>query len=148
MAVMIFPAGVLGLAVAMLVAHRASWQRAKTRLRNAVDLSFRYHQFRRRTRASALLALVAPTMLVGLRVSPDRSPRIFVALWLLVTLATCWIGWLAILDAMASARHYRSLARERAAARAGLRNEFERIVAAHAQAKASADERSPSDVTG
>ncbi len=109
MAGMLFPAGVLGLAVAMLVAHRASWQRAQARLRNAVDLTFRYHQFRRRMQASSLLALVAPTMLVGMRVSPDRSPRLFVALWLLVMLATCWIGWLAILDAIASTRHFHRL---------------------------------------
>ncbi|HVU86294.1 MAG TPA: hypothetical protein VHD36_03170 [Pirellulales bacterium] len=134
MAGVLFPAGVLGLAVAMLVAHRASWQRAQARIRNAVDLAFRYSQFRRRMQSSSLLALIGPTMLVGMQLSPDRSPKLYVTLWLMVTLATCWIGWLAVVDAVASARHFRRLGRERAIARDGLKREFERIIAARTSA--------------
>ena len=67
-------------------------------------------------------------MLVGLRISPDRSPRLFVVLWLLVMLATCWIAWLAVLDAIASSRHFHSLGRERGAARERFKREFERIL--------------------
>jgi hypothetical protein len=130
MAGVLFPAGVLGLSVAMLLAHRASWQRAQARIRNAVDLAFRQSQFRRRMQSSSLLALIAPTMLVGMRLSPQRWPKLYVALWLLVTLGTCWIGWLAFLDAMASARHFRQVGRERAMIRDGLKQEFERIIAA------------------
>jgi hypothetical protein len=80
--------------------------------------------------SSSLLAMIAPTMLVGLRLSPERSPRIFVALWLLVTLATCWICWLAVLDAVSSARHFHRLARVRAATREGLKHDFAQIIAA------------------
>jgi len=126
----LFPAGVLGFAVTMLLAHARNWRRAKSRLTSDAERLFRHHQFWRRMQTSSLLALVAPTMLVGLRVSPERSPRLFVILWLLVILTTCWIGWLAILDAVASSRYFRRLSQERAAARAHLKREFEQILAA------------------
>jgi hypothetical protein len=149
MAGVLFPAGVLGLAVAMLVAHRASWHHAQLRIRNAVDLAFRHSQFRRRMQSSSLLALIGPTMLVGMRLSPERSPKLYVALWLMVTLATCWIGWLAVVDAMASARHFRRIGRERALARDGLKREFERIIAAQSsagtQAMPAVSDASPSE---
>ncbi|MES1213618.1 MAG: hypothetical protein ABUL64_03445 [Singulisphaera sp.] len=125
----LFPAGVLGLALTMLLAHRASWRYSQARIRDAVDLAYRHSQFRRRMQASSLLALLAPTMLVGMRLSPEQSPKIYVALWLVVTLATCWIGWLAIADALASARHFRRVARDRANTREGLKREFEAIIA-------------------
>jgi len=128
-ATLLFPAGVLTLGVTMLVAHARSWRRARARTTAANDLAFRHGQFRRRMQASSLLAMVGPTMLVGLQVPPDRSPRVYVALWFTVLLATCWIGWLALVDAVASARHFRRLSRERAAARAKLKSELNRILA-------------------
>ena len=88
--------------------------------------------------SSSLLALIAPTMLVGMRLSPERSPKLYVTLWLMVTLATCYIGWLAIVDAVASAQHFRRLGRERALARDGLKREFERILAAQSSAGSEA----------
>ncbi len=126
----LFPAGVLGFAVTMLLAHARNWQRAKHRLTSEAERLFRQHQFWRRMQTSSLLALVAPTMLVGLRVSPERSPKLFVILWLLVVLATCWIGWLAILDAVASGKYFRRQILERAVARDHLKQEFERILTA------------------
>jgi hypothetical protein len=138
MATVLFPAGVLGLAVTMLVAHARSWQRARARRMNAADLVFRHGQFRRRMQASSLLALVAPTMLVGARVSPDRSPKLFVALWIVVMLATCWIAWLAVLDAVASSRHFHRLNRERTDDRARLKRELDRLLAEARAARAAA----------
>jgi hypothetical protein len=139
MATILFPAGVLGLAVTMLVAHARSWQRARERRLNAADLVFRHGQFRRRMQASSLLALVAPTMLVGARLSPDRSPRVFVVLWLMVLLATCWIAWLAIVDAVASSRHFHRIIRERSADRVRLKGELDRLMTEARAARTTAD---------
>ena len=125
----LFPICVLGLALAMLVAHVRSWVRMQAHTLNAEERLFRDNKFRRRMQASSLLALVAPTMLAGQRVAPMESPWIFVSLWAAVALATCWIGWLAILDAIASGRHFRRLSRERAETRARLKSEMEHIVA-------------------
>jgi hypothetical protein len=126
---MLFPASVFGLALTMLVAHGRSWRRARTQSLNHSDRAFRAGQFRRRMQASSLLALVAPTMFVGLRISPDRSPKVFVALWLMVLISTCWVTWLAILDAVASSLHFRRLSQERATTRARLKGELDRILA-------------------
>ena len=84
--------------------------------------------------ASSLLAMIAPTMLV-VRMSAAESPRIFVALWLVVTLATCWVLWLAFVDAVASGRHFYRLSRQRSTDRARLKAELDRIVAASARNK-------------
>jgi hypothetical protein len=133
------PAGVLGLALTMLVAHARTWRRARARRLSAADFMFQEGQFRRRMQASSLLALVAPTMLVGVRVPAHESPKIFMALWLVVALATCWVAWLAFLDALASARHFHRLSRERSIDRARLRSELDRLIAQTRVSRAVAD---------
>jgi hypothetical protein len=143
---MLFPAGVFGLALTMLVAHGRSWRRARTQPLNDSDRSFREGQFRRRMQASSLLALVAPTMLLGLRISPERSPKVFVALWLMVLVTTCWVAWLAILDAVASSLHFRRLSSERATTRARLKAELDRILA-DAQARRAVTESTAAEDT-
>jgi hypothetical protein len=125
----LFPAGVMGLALTMLFAHSRSWRLAQSRSLEPAERDFRHAQFLRRMQSSSLLALIAPTMLVGLRISSAQSPRLFVALWLLVTLGTCWIGWLAVLDAIASGKHFKRVSQDRAAVRARLKSEFARILA-------------------
>jgi hypothetical protein len=133
MSSVLFPVGVFGLALTMLVAHRRSWRIAQARALDAVDRAYRRRQFVRRVQASSLLALVAPAMFLGGRIEPAQSPRLFVALWGTIVVVTCWVGWLAILDALASTRHFHRLGRERAAARQRLRKELHELAAeAHA----------------
>ena len=140
MSSVLVPVGVLWLAVTMLVAHRRSWQMARARELDATDRAYRRDQFVRRVQASSLLALVAPAMFLGGRVEPEQSPKLFVALWGAIVVVTCWVVWLAILDALVSTRHFRRLSQERAAARQALTEELEQLVAeAHAAGNQAPD---------
>jgi len=141
MASVLFPVGVLGIAVTMLVAHRRTWQIARARQLDAADRAYRRNQFVRRVQASSLLAIVAPAMFLGGRLQPQQSPKLFVALWGMIVVVTCWVVWLAIVDALASTRHFCRLSRERAAARQRLRQELDELVAQAQGAGRQAPER-------
>ncbi|MBI2826188.1 MAG: hypothetical protein HYX69_16025 [Planctomycetia bacterium] len=129
MTIALFPAGVLGLALAMLAAHRRAWRAAQARVLDAADRAYRLNQFRRRMKSSTLLALLAPPILVGQLIVPSESPVMFVAIWLGVALMTLWIGLLAVVDTVASGRHFRRLHHEQQVARARLKIEVDRLLA-------------------
>lgn len=125
-----FPVAVLGLGLLMLGVHIRSWRRIRSLPLGPEEREFRATQLRRRAQSSSLLALVGAAMIAGLRLDPLAWPWLFVSLWSLIAFATAWVAVLAILDALASGSHYRSLSRARAAARAKLAAEFEQQAAA------------------
>ncbi len=144
MTAVLFPAGVLGLAIAMLVSHLRTWRTVRGKTLEPADQAYRHEQFRRRIQASSLLALVGPAIFVGQQVIPEQSPRMFMALWLAVALATFWILWLALVDAVASGRHFRRLSLVRRTARARLRQELDDLAArARAAGEESRETTSP-----
>lgn len=140
MTAVLFPAGVLGLAITMLVSHTRTWHSVRIRPLDAIDRTYRHEQFRRRIQASSLLALLGPAIFVGQQVIPEQSPRLFMTLWLAVLVASCWIVCLALLDAVASGRHFHRLSITRRADRTRLRQELDDLVAQARARKANPPE--------
>ena len=124
-----FPIAVFALALAMLAAHTRSWHRSQASPLPAAEMAFRRSRYGRRMQTSFLLALVGCAMLAGYDVLAEQHPWVFVGLWGTVAVATCWIVGLAIVDAVASGRHYHRIISERSTVHAELKAEMERIIA-------------------
>jgi hypothetical protein len=125
--VLLFPMLVAVLGVFMVVLHRRGWNTLCRRPMDQAEIDFQVRRFKRRTRASALLAFNGFAMLAGLNVDPREAPRVYIGLWALVVLVTFWIGLLALVDAAASGRRVAALRRGRLTVRAELEAEAHRL---------------------
>jgi small-conductance mechanosensitive channel len=122
----LFVFGLLAIAVTLIISHIVTWQRYQQEPREKIETDYRARQYRRRIQVSAMLAIAAVAMLVGLLIPWRDWPSVFVFWWTGVALLVGWIILLAMSDALATRRFFRRMRRDRALAQARWRAEFER----------------------
>ncbi len=80
---------------------------------DAAERDYRTSQFRRRTQAAALLALIGVGMFIGYWIEPKEYPRLAAAVWMGVMLVTLWMIGVAIFDAIETGRYFSRISRRR-----------------------------------
>ncbi|MBI3463481.1 MAG: hypothetical protein HY000_10550 [Planctomycetes bacterium] len=118
----------LVIAIGMIVSHVISWQRfqQEDQDKDKLETDYRRRQYRRRMQVSAMLAVAAMAMLIGLLISWRDWPSVFVFWWTGVVVLVGWIILLAMVDALATRRFFRRVRHDRAVDQALWRAEFER----------------------
>ena len=118
----------LAIAIGLIVSHVVSWQRfqQEDQDKDKVETDYRRRQYRRRMQVSAMLAVAAMAMLIGLLISRRDWPSVFVFWWTGVVLLVGWIILLAMVDALATRRFFRRMRHNRTIDEARWRAEFER----------------------
>jgi hypothetical protein len=86
--------------------HVRVWRAARDEA-DERERRFQQRRFRRRMQASAMLAVTAIALSVGMAIPRDRFPSLFVYFWFGVTLLVCWLMALAVGDAIATNLHAR-----------------------------------------
>jgi hypothetical protein len=102
---LIFPLGVLAVAVVLLAVELRGWRAARRRELSSEELDYRRRRFRRRVQADVMLALVAVLMGAGSLIEPARYPSTYVGIWAGVLVLVLWLILLALADAAVSLHH-------------------------------------------
>lgn len=131
-------------AAGLMVSHVRAWRRAKELADDADARERQYHwrQFRRRMQTSAMLALLAVTLLVGHWITLDLAHVVvFTVYWGGVVFLVLWIALLAVADMISTAHHFGRIRQSHLVERATLEAEARRIQAA----RSSGNHSGPAD---
>jgi hypothetical protein len=107
--------------------HVRAWRGARDET-DERERRFQQRRFRRRMQASAMLAVAAISLSVGMAIPRDRFPSLFVYFWCGVMLLVCWLMALAIGDAIATNLHARRTRHEHRVEQAKLEAEMDRLL--------------------
>jgi amino acid permease len=130
-------------ALALMVSHVRSWRAQQAAGLDPKELDYRRRQFRRRMQTSAMLAVVAAALPVGMWIlRHDREagpiwPKVAVIYWGGVLVLVLWLGALALADMWATKRYYGKLGYDYRVEQARLEAELRRIQAARGNGKPS-----------
>ncbi len=114
--------------------HVRSWRAQRASALEPKELDYRRRQFRRRMQTSALLALIAVALPVGvwvMRIQPGAG----IIYWCAVLLLVAWVGILAGIDIWATKYFYGKLRDTYRIEQARLQAELRRIQAARGNGK-------------
>lgn len=97
----------LGSAV-LLSSHVHTWRAVQAEPLEPEERDYRRRQYRRRMQCSSMLGLLAVAIVVGrLLIDIFRSlPLVVFVYWSAVVLVVLWIGLLAVVDMVATKRHF------------------------------------------
>jgi ABC-type transport system involved in cytochrome bd biosynthesis fused ATPase/permease subunit len=94
-------------AVTLMFSHVLTWQRCQKENLDANELEYRRRQYRRRMFTSGTLGVLSLIMFVGCLLVIQWDSKVGgLVLWILVLLGLCWITVLAVVDIMATRRHF------------------------------------------
>lgn len=122
----LFVFGLLAIAVGLIVSHVVSWRRYQQEPKDKLETDYRARQYRRRIQVSAMLAVAAAAMLIGLMISWRDWPSVFVFWWTGVLILVGWIILLAMVDAVETRRFFRRMRHDRSLDQVRWRTDFER----------------------
>jgi amino acid permease len=115
-------------AIGLMVSHVRAWREHQREEKNPTDLEYRRRQYRRRMLTSATLGAVALAMFVGTLMTLWLESRLFFAIfWGMILLAICWITVLAVIDLVATKRHFNRVRYDCLVERAKLQAELGRM---------------------
>lgn len=114
--------------------HVRSWRAQRTSALDPKELDYRRRQFRRRMQTSALLALTAVALPVGVWVMSVR-PGAGIIYWCGVLLLVAWVAILAVIDIWATKYFYGKLRDTYRIEQARLQTELRRIQAGRGNGK-------------
>ncbi len=123
-------------ALGLMVSHVRSWRVQRAAGLDPKELEYRRRQFRRRMQTSAMLAVVAAALPIGLWVL-SRWPKVGAFFWGGVLSLVLWLGTLALADMWATKRYYGKLRYDYRVEQARLEAELRRIQAARGNGKPS-----------
>jgi len=106
--------------------HVRSWRVQRASDLDPKELDYRRRQFRRRMQTSALLALIAVALPIGVWITPIR-PAAGVIYWAGVLLLVAWVALLAVIDIWATKYYYGKLRDTYRIEQARLQAELRRI---------------------
>ena len=106
-------AGLLVVAIGLTWNHLRKWRIWQSRPMDAAERDYRTGQFRRRTHAASLLAVIGVGMFIGYWIEPKQHPRLFASIWMGVLLITLWMIGVAIFDAIETGRYFSRISRRR-----------------------------------
>jgi hypothetical protein len=94
----------------LLTSHVHTWKTLQAEPLEPEDREYRRRQFRRRMQCSSMLGLLAVAIVVGrLLMDARRLPLVIFVYWSAVVLVVLWIGLLAVVDMLATKRHFARL---------------------------------------
>jgi hypothetical protein len=98
--------GLLVISVVLIATHLRTWRQAKSKDLEERERQFAWRQFRRRMQTSAMIALVAVSIPIGMWLTENADPGVALAFWGGTLLLVLWIMLLALADAVASKQHF------------------------------------------
>lgn len=94
----------------LLISHVRTWRAMQAEPLEPEDREYRRRQFRRRMQCSSMLGLLAVAIAVGRLLMVARVlPLVIFVYWSAVVLVVFWIGLLAVVDMLATKRHFARL---------------------------------------
>lgn len=93
----------------LTVWHIRAWESARAKDLEDRERAYLWAQFRRRLKASTLLALVGVAMLAAELIEHNTARLV---IWLVMTVLLLWIVLVALLDMSATRRYFRDLRRD------------------------------------
>lgn len=123
-------------AVALMIAHIRSWRAQQVAGLASRELEYRRRQFRRRMQTSAMLAVIAACLPLGLWILA-RSPQVGVYFWGGVIVLVFWLGALALADIWATKVYYGKIRYDYRVEQARLEAELRRAQSARGNGKPS-----------
>jgi hypothetical protein len=123
---LLFAGFVLACAVGLMVWHVRSWRGQQSANLSPREFEYRRRQFRRRMQTSAMLAVVAAALPVGVWILP-LWPKVGVFFWGGVLSLLMWIGVLGLADMWATKHYYGKLRDDYRIEQARLEAELRRI---------------------
>ena len=108
--------------------HMSAWKTVSENTQDAKQLEYYWRQFRRRMQCSAMLALLAIAIFIGLWIT--GPPILVVLYWSVVLLLTVWLALLAIADIIVTVHHFQDLHADNLVEQAKLKAEAKRIKSA------------------
>ena len=130
-----FPGVMLACALGLMMWHLRSWRSQQAAGLEPRELEYRRRQFRRRMQTSAILALIALALPLGMWIlhhdPADGAiwPKAGAVLWGAVILLVMCLGLLALADMWATNRYYGKLRHDYRVEQARLESELRRIQA-------------------
>lgn len=128
---------VILLSSGLTVWHIRSWEAAREEDLDKPEREYRWDQFRRRVKASTLLALVGVAMMGSTLISNQVALAFF---WVGVICLLLWIVLIAILDVAATRRYFSAMRRDHKTQRAELEAEIHRLQRRESNGHASVGE--------
>ena len=132
----VFAVFLVACAAGLMSWHVRSWRGQRASELDPKELEYRRRQFRRRMQTSALLALIAVSLPVGVWIVPIW-PAAGVIFWAGVLLLVAWVAILAALDIWATKYFYGKLRDAYRIEQARLKAELRRIQAGRGNGKPS-----------
>ena len=131
-----FPGLMMVCALALMVAHVRSWRAQQAANLAPQEFEYRRRQFRRRMQTSAMLAVIAVCLPLGLWILA-RWPRVGVYFWGGVLVLVLWLGALALADIWATKLFYGKIRYDYRVEQARLEAELRRVQSARGNGKPS-----------
>jgi amino acid transporter len=111
-------------AAMMLIRNTVYWHSVRSAEMKEREHNFLYRQYRRRTQANSIIAIVGVAIIFGVWVTDSVMVA---AYWLGVMLLVGWMALLAVVDLVSTRIHYSRLHREQLETRAILEAELKQL---------------------